>query len=320
MQSVTLDDAEAAHWAGFDNRLHTVWEPIVDFGLQRHVAELDVLGYTVLEPSDPSVVHGMREAVFDIAERQWGPGARDGSVFEESPRDTTPVMQPDIVSHPVFVDAICDPRAVALVRYLCGYNALFYGCDAFYKGKGQRTYLHLDSEGSPEPLPEWDDICGAAWLLTDVRFREDGALSFVPGSHQFRRRPTQNDDRLAEQRAVPVLADAGSVVIFRGSTWHCTPRKETGGIRAHVRINYQRFHPRFSARVNVKVPDHLIEAAPAETRHVLITPPNPIDLITDVYKNNEVFESEAAKLAPEAVARVAEYEQRYRSGAGSRFL
>jgi hypothetical protein len=71
---------------------------------------------------------------------------------------------------------------------------------------------------------------------------------------------------------VPVLAKAGSVVLFRGSTWHGTPPKETPGIRLHTALFYYRGLPGAS-RPDVALPDEVLDRIPAATRDVLIEPP-----------------------------------------------
>jgi len=257
----------------YDGRLAEVWGEIVRLGLEKNVAELEVLGYTVLDPQVPrEVIDGMRESVFRKAEDHWGSGARDGSVFTADERDVdiTPTIRiGDVGSEPAFVSAVTNERTVALVRYLCGWNARLSNVSAFYKAKGHKSPLHIDSE-FPDPLPHWEYVCNTAWLLTDVNVPEDGALSFVPGSHRFRRRPQASDVLTADDRLVPVLAKAGSVVVFRGSTWHGTQPKTTGGIRTHVALFYAR--DLVHALPDFPVADDVLAGIPAAMRSVLVAP------------------------------------------------
>src|SRR5690606_14840738 len=75
-------------WSEYDGRLAAVWGEIVALGLEKHVAEVEALGYTVVDPKvSDDVVEGMRESIFRKAEAHWGPGARDGSVFNAEDRD-----------------------------------------------------------------------------------------------------------------------------------------------------------------------------------------------------------------------------------------
>jgi len=263
----------AGFWADYDERLQEVWGPIVEQGLERNVAELDALGYTVIDPGvSDDVIERMRADIFSRAERQWGPGAHDGSAFEGHEKGETPGILVDLAAESAFVEAITNRRVVSLVRYICGNGARYANHAAFFKAKGQPRNLHIDS-GWPDPLPEWDHMCNASWLLTDVDVPTDGALSFVPGSHRFRRRPTPADQVHAAQRSVPVLAKAGSVVLFRGSTWHGTPAKETPGIRLHVALFYHRGLPGAAPRPDVSLSDEVLARIPDATRDVLIEPP-----------------------------------------------
>lgn len=258
-------------WSEYDGRLAAVWGEIVEHGLEKHIAELEALGYTVVDPEVPvDVIEAMRECIFRKAEAHWGPGARDGSVFTAQDRDfdiTPTIRVGDVVAEPAFVAAVTNARTVALVRYLCGWNARLSNVSAFYKAKGHQSPLHIDSE-FPDPMPRWDYVCNAAWLLTDVNAPEDGALSFVPGSHRFQR-PQPYDVLTADQRLVPVLARAGSVVLFRGSTWHATHPKTTGGIRAHVALFYAR--DLVHALPQFPVPDDVLARIPASQRSVLVS-------------------------------------------------
>ena len=52
----------------YDGRLAEVWGEIVEHGLEKNVAELEALGYTVLDPQVPAgVIDRIRESVFSKA-------------------------------------------------------------------------------------------------------------------------------------------------------------------------------------------------------------------------------------------------------------
>jgi hypothetical protein len=302
------------YWAGYDGRLEETWAAIVKLGLQQNVAELEALGYTVLDPQAPAdVVERMREWFFDTAERHWGPGARDGSYFDENPRVQTPTMTADIAAEPAFTDAIANDRVLALMRYVLGQNAQYTANVAFYKGRGQRGVLHLDGH-LPEPLPAWDTECLAAWLLTDVSSAKDGGLSFVPGSHRFHRQATPADNADAELRAVPVLAPAGSVVIFRGSTWHCALARENPGIRLHVSMIYHRWLSQYT-RFSPNLPDGFLAALPEEKREIFVEAEK-LHAADKLIREGAVRDNDV-KLSEEngeAVRFLEEYERRFRGG------
>ena len=92
------------------------------------------------------------------------------------------------------------------------------------------TPLHADT-GAPTPWPvKTPHVSNMNWLLTDYT-REDGAFCYVPESHR-KGVPVQSAD--ACDKAVPVEAAAGSLVIFHGATWHGAFRKQTQGLRLSI--------------------------------------------------------------------------------------
>src|SRR5437588_7334502 len=77
------------------------------------------------------------------------------------------------------------------------------------------------------------------WVLTDYTV-ENGTFYMVPGSHRFCRHPTELEQPkfmggvAPDDIGTPVLAEAGSLIVFHGNTWHGTVPKMSEGPRVHV--------------------------------------------------------------------------------------
>ena len=56
-------------------------------------------------------------------------------------------------------------------------------------------------------------------------------MAMVPGSHAWCRPPRSRE---GETDAVPVEAEAGSLVVWHGNTWHGAFEKKTDGLRLNV--------------------------------------------------------------------------------------
>jgi ectoine hydroxylase-related dioxygenase (phytanoyl-CoA dioxygenase family) len=130
---------------------------------------------------------------------------------------------------------------LCLVTHLLGENAVLSNCLAFVKGPGNEDLgLHCDNVYVPEPFPVHAQVCNATWLLTDYS-RDDGALCFVPGSHQHGRHPKAGE---AVQQRVAVEAPAGSLVFWHGHTWHGAFARRNPGIRMNLINAFMRMYMR----------------------------------------------------------------------------
>jgi len=141
----------------------------------------------------------------------------------------------------LFRDLAVNPVAVALMRYMIGArDTRFSSHNAFIKWSGEYGYgpglgIHCDQQAVPLPWGRTALTANANWVLTDYT-KTSGPLAYVPGSHRLQSRPTQP---AATQRAVPVLAPKGSLIIFHGATWHGAFPRTDPGMRLMV-ANYYR--------------------------------------------------------------------------------
>ena len=79
------------------------------------------------------------------------------------------------------------------------------------------------------------------YLLTDYS-KQEGGLSFVPGSHRWRRIPSAEEAEYWADNAEVIDAPAGSMVIWGDHTWHGSYPKTTDGFRLMLLGMYCRPH------------------------------------------------------------------------------
>ena len=140
-----------------------------------------------------------------------------------------------------FQEAILNPVVGTLVTHLLGENAILSNCLAFIKGPGNDDLaLHCDNVYVSAPFPMHAQVCNATWLLTDYS-KEDGALCFVPGSHQYGRHPEPGEG-LADR--VAIEAPAGSLAFWHGNTWHGAFARTKPGVRMNLINAFMRMHMR----------------------------------------------------------------------------
>ena len=235
-----------------------------DLGLGSHVAELANSGLSVVPPevtgfSAPSVP-SLAELLLRRATEFVGCGFTlergPDAVLEYHP-DAEPVnivarrgdrpfqvvIQQLASYHRAFRDLAVHPVAVALVRHLIGEaRTRFSHHQSFIKWRDESGYdydstlgLHADQTAVPGPWGRTAFVANATWCLTDYTL-EGGALAYVPGSHLRDGKPEGAEAAL---EAVPVEAEAGSLIVFHGATWHGAYPRTIPGLRLCVTNLYR---------------------------------------------------------------------------------
>lgn len=233
-----------------------------DLGLRTHVAKLEDSGLTVVPPqvtgfSAPSV-RGLADLVlrratefvgcgFTLeggpdADLEYHPDAEPVNIVVRTGNRPNQVVIQQLAScHRAFRDLAVHPVAVALARHLIGEaRTRFSSHQSFIKwqdesGYGSTLGLHADQTAVPEPWGRTAFVANATWCLTDYTL-EGGALAYVPGSHLRDGKPEGAEAAL---EAVPVEAEAGSLVVFHGATWHGAYPRKIPGLRLCVTNLYR---------------------------------------------------------------------------------
>ena len=233
------------------------WAAAQELGLEKHIAELEAFGYTVIPPE----TSGTAELAADLLARITELSTEERGVrpdFETGSSHADPVDPVErqtflLAKGEVFERALMSPVVQVMVQFLLGDEAVLSSCLGRLKGPGGLPLLlHTDQSFHPAPLPL---VCNVSYLLTDYD-REKGALCFVPGSHQLQRHPLAGENfdlggldrasaerELAQGRAVDVCepvdldvveAPAGSLVVWPGNTWHGALPRTAPGLRGNL--------------------------------------------------------------------------------------
>ncbi len=222
------------------------WQEIQRLALEPYVAELDAIGYTIVPPelAGPNRFgQRLRDALLDVAERRTGtrPNLDHDARFDDPEVAFGQNFSYLLFEDRVFQEAIVNPVVVALVTHLLGENAILSNCLGFIKGPGKTDLaLHSDNVYIPAPFPVHAQVCNATWLLSDYT-KENGALCFVPGSHQYARHPNPGE---GHDERVAVEAPAGSLAFWHGHTWHGAFARKDPGIRMNLINAFMRMYMR----------------------------------------------------------------------------
>lgn len=201
-----------------------LYRELKELDLLENIAELDAFGFTVVPPEKvgPPEFHATVERAFvRVLEERFG---------ALSWSEANQIIRLILWEDPIFEELLMNPAGLGLVQYLLGPNCILSLLDGWVKGPGEvRTPIHQDNwdttrkANAPEP-----NSANFNYLVTDYS-KEDGAITFVPGSNKWRRPPTPADMKYWEDRAHPIDAPAGSMVIWGDLTWHgSTPRASSG--------------------------------------------------------------------------------------------
>lgn len=212
-------------------------ERIDALDLVRNVAELESVGYTVVEDAAPiALFDEIRAAIVEVTEEHR---ARGVEPFDFGPN--TSMVYRLLARREVFAHAVLVPKLSALMSYLLGEGYVAQVTTGSILEEGaQAGPVHVDNQFFPEPFPSQVHVATAIWCC-DRFDGPSGSTHIVPGSNRRFRHP-----RLGEgvEEAVPVVAEPGSIVIWSGHTWHRSGARTVPGQRVALHTAFSRPHIR----------------------------------------------------------------------------
>ncbi|TNF89690.1 MAG: hypothetical protein EP301_02540 [Gammaproteobacteria bacterium] len=129
----------------------------------------------------------------------------------------------------VFQELVQLPVVLELLREVIGWPALLGNISAnIAQPGGEGGVLHPDQLFVPRPWPSEPQGMNFAWLLDDFT-AENGATEVVPRSHLA---AEDVDPSVLADQAVPVIAPAGTLMVFESRLWHRTGSNQSSRPRA----------------------------------------------------------------------------------------
>ena len=247
-----------------------------ELGLLANLHELDIDGYTVIPPEKVASTYffnKIRRTVLRICEKRTGEkfnlrkNGKKGKYKAQPQQDNQFLLYYLLMADPIFEKWLLNATLYTMINSLMRGTQQLSSMTSFVKwkgvGYGETLGLHSDTPPStPEGLipSHWFDVCNSTYCLTDYTL-EDGALAMVPGSHKLYRQPKPGE---GVKRAVPVEAEAGSLIIFNGGVWHGAFPKKTDGLRLNVTTYFCHRKLKTQEAYQWKVTDEMINRNPKE--------------------------------------------------------
>ena len=243
-----VKDYESAPYLTQKQRVDLLFPELRALGLESHIADLAMQGYTVVPPekiAPPEHIAALREAVLKVSERRTGvkPDFEGGSTHLAGAHPLGQFMRFVLFEDPIFEPLLTHPVMLGLITYLVGFDAILSLADAMVKGPGGSA-LHIHNDNGDLTTPVYADQPQSAninLLLTDYE-PGSGPIAFLPGSHVFRRAPTPGEMRQLRDQMVPIIAPAGSAIIWPANTWHMALPRSDPGLRVTLLYDFCRGH------------------------------------------------------------------------------
>ena len=257
-----------------------IYQEIQELGLETYVAELDTFGLTAIPPEKvgpQSFTQELRDKILALSEQRTGikpdlgRGQSHANIKATSGQDGEVWLWRILFEDPVFEQALMNRTQLALVTYLLGFSAKLSNNSAVVKGPvdwngpPKPLGLHSDNRGVPSPFPAYAQVANATWVLTDYTL-ENGCVGYLPGSHRLCRHPTPEE---ALDEIVPVVAPAGSLLIWHGNTWHAPFPRTAPGLRISMLNYFCRDYFTPQERYRDEVPEAMLDRNPPRFRTLM---------------------------------------------------
>jgi ectoine hydroxylase-related dioxygenase (phytanoyl-CoA dioxygenase family) len=141
----------------------------------------------------------------------------------------------------VFREVIVLPRLLEYIHHVLGPDIKLSSLHARsvnpHGDVGQP--LHADMSAIADERGSW--VCNTVWMLNDFT-ADNGALRVVPGSHRWRRLPTEvlTDPHADHPEQVLATGRAGSVIVVNAHAWHAGTANRTSRPRTALHAFYCR--------------------------------------------------------------------------------
>ncbi len=219
---------------------------VAELGLVNNCHELTEQGWTVVEGAASLEFNDrLREKILELSGAAADTGGGGANML--------------LAKDPVFVEAVLNPKLMALAEFSVGRGFLISQVAASVRPKGAPSIgLHADHNWLPAPFPAHNMLLTGCWVC-DEYTKAGGSTLVIPGSNKLHRHP---DAREVEEKpeAIAIECPAGSVVLWDGNIWHANWPRTTAGQRVVCHITYTRLMMRtvedYRAHADDLIADH----------------------------------------------------------------
>ena len=234
-------------------------------GLNDHLRELEVQGFTVLEGAlSEDRIERAKAAILRRAESKTGSKIDPGSATTEDFQGMA-YLHYLMFDDPVFAEILLEPKPLALISYLLGESCVLSSMGCHFRGPGGMP-LGVHADGGGVGMTEVSHVANCNYALTPYS-REAGALVLFPGSHRKYRGPTLHENWTADgdtmvdvlakglppsaldsiewsapANAVTMELNPGDAAIWHGNAWHGGWRRDLPGVRMNLAAYFCRPH------------------------------------------------------------------------------
>jgi hypothetical protein len=246
-----------------------LYDELKMLGLQASIADLAVKGYAVIPPemvAPAEYIEKLRDKVLEVSAGRTGivPDVEHGSTHESGRHPLGQFMRYVLFEDPVFEPVLTNPVLLGLITYLVGTDALLSLNDAMVKGPGD-VALPLHNDNGDKTTAVYADQAQSAninLLLSDYG-PGSGSIAFLPGSHHYRREPTPEEMEHLVGIMEPIIAPAGSAIIWPANTWHMALPRTDPGLRLTLLYDFCRGHLQTQSPFRADVTSEILERNPA---------------------------------------------------------
>jgi len=203
---------------------------LTDADLDRHAAQVDEQGYTIVEDAfDAAFAREVLDALDALVEARGITPADNG--FEG--RATYRAY--NLLAHgEVFRRIPTAPCVLPLVERVLDRECLLSSLSSVDIRPGEVAQpIHADDQVIGLPRTGFPVVCNSMWAITDFT-EENGATRIVPGSHLDPEHPAYG----VHHDSVAAEMPAGSVLVWHGSLWHGGGANRSDARRVGIADNY----------------------------------------------------------------------------------
>jgi hypothetical protein len=197
---------------------------------------LDAVGFVVLPDFFVDLLAPLRTRIEEIFAEE---GNRAGSEFKQEPGCRRLANLVD--KGEVFQQVIRHPRLLPYVRHVLGERFKLSSLNVRSVGPWwtKSQPLHADMAAVADENGSW--VCNTVWMIDDIT-PDNGPLRAIPGSHQWRKLPSDvlSDPHAPHPDEVLITGKAGTVVVMNAHLWHGGVGNHTSATRTALHAFYCR--------------------------------------------------------------------------------